>query len=194
MYAGAMRSLALAFLLLLSVPALAASPLVMPVAGGWIALDGPPCAARDDGDCAAANTRLGFELVPLDAFGRPADTCLNQPVMTPSEGVVVAVLDAYPNFAEAGQHRFDEYIVLGSLMHSSLKVAIGDAVAAGEIVARCGFSGASGRPALHVHMQVGRDILDADSTGLPMPFANLSVRTPGGCRPTLLIYRGQGIC
>ncbi len=114
------------------------------------------------------------------------------------------MLDADPNFAAVGLHRFGNhidirrsdaaYVVLGSLMQGSPKVEVGDAVAAGEIVARCGLSGASGRPALHVHMQVGRDILDGDSTGLPMPSANLSVRTPGGCRPTSLLYRGQGTC
>lgn len=199
-----MRWLALALLPLIAAPALAGTPLVLPVAGEWIALDGPPCAGRTSGDCASVNTRSGFELVPLDAFGRPAETCINQPVLSPSDGVVVAALDAFPNFAQAGQHRFGnhieiersagEYIVLGSLMHGSLKVAVGDRVTAGETLARCGFSGSSGRPALHVHMQAGRDILDADSTGLPMPFADLSVRTPGGCQPTSLLYRGQGTC
>jgi hypothetical protein len=199
-----MRWLAVAFLFLSPSPVFAASPLVMPVTGEWIALDGPPCADRRDGDCASASTRYGFELAPLDPFGRPAETCLNQPVRSPSDGVVVAVLDSFPNFAEAGQHRFGnhiviqrgehEFIVLGSLMHRSLKVGLGDRVAAGEIVARCGFSGASGRPALHVHIQAGRDILDPDSAGLAMPFADLSVRTPGGCQPTSLLYRGQGTC
>ncbi len=124
--------------------------------------------------------------------------------MSPSDGVVVAVLDAYPDFPATGQHRFGnhvvimrsatEFVVLGSLMHSSLKIAVGDGVSAGEVVARCGFSGASGQSALHVHMQAGRDILDADSAGLRMPFANLAVRTPGGCQPTSLLYRGQGTC
>jgi hypothetical protein len=41
-------------------------------------------------------------------------------------------------------------------------------------------------------MQGWRDILDVDSAGPPMPFANLAVRTPGGRHPTLLLYRGQG--
>ncbi len=176
----------------------------MPVAGEWLAVDGPPCASRADGNCASPNTRSALELVPVDAYGRPAATCLNQPVLSPAEGVVVAVLDAYPNVSQKGQHRFGNHVaiqrsdgavvVLGSLMHGSITVASGDHVAAGQPIARCGFSGASGRSALHVHMQAGRDILDADSPGLPMSFSNLAVRTPGGCQPTSMLYRGQGTC
>jgi hypothetical protein len=71
---------------------------------------------------------------------------------------------------------------------------VGDRVAAGERIAACGFSGVSGRSALHVHLQATRDILAADSAGLPMPFANLSVRTPGGCQSTTLLYPGQATC
>jgi hypothetical protein len=198
-----MFCLAVAFLLFAS-SAWAAPALVMPVTGEWLAVDGPPCADRDEGDCGSTNTRFALELVPLDAFGRPAATCLNRPVGSPTDGVVVAVLDAYPNVGQPGQHRFGNHIViqrgdavfvvLGSLMHGSIKVVAGDRVAAGQEIARCGFSGASGRSALHVHMQAARDILDGDSTGLPMSFGDLAVRTPGGCQPTSMLYRGQGTC
>jgi hypothetical protein len=198
-----MFRLALA-LSLFTTSAIAAPPLAMPVAGEWLAVDGPPCGDKRDGICATSNTRFGFELVPLDLYGRPASTCLNETVLSPSDGVVVVVLDEYPNFSARGQHRFGnhiviqrsehEFIVLGSLAHGSTTVAVGDSVRASQPLARCGFSGASGRSALHVHMQEGRDILDADSPGLPMPFANLAVRTPGGCQPTSLLYRGQGSC
>jgi len=187
-------SLALAVLFTVT-PALAQSPLVLPVTGAWLVVADPP---------STPNTSHGFELVPLDAFGRPDTTCLYQPVLSPTDGTVVEILDAYPNVSRPGQHRFGnhiviqrsehEFIVLGSLAHGSFTLAVGDPVTAGEAIAACGFSGESGRSALHVHMQASRDILDADSPGLPMPFSNLAVRTPGGCRPTLLLYGGQGIC
>jgi hypothetical protein len=81
-----------------------------------------------------------------------------------------------------------ETMVLGFLLDGSVTVAPGDRLDAGEAIARCG------GPALHVHMQAGRDILDAEAEGLPMRFSDLDVRTPGGCLATPLLFRGQGTC
>jgi hypothetical protein len=180
---------------LVSSPAFAGDALVFPVAGEWLALTGMTV---------TRNTQYGLELVPLDPYGRPAATCLNEPVLSPSDGVVVEVLDDYPNVRQPGQNRYgnhiviqrnsEQFIVLGSLARGSLKVARGDHVTAGQPLAACGFSGDSGRSALHVHMQSGPDILGTDSPGAPMLFSNLNVRTPGGCYATAQLYPGQGTC
>lgn len=172
-----------AVLALIAVPALAQSPLVLPVEGEWFALGGPPCE-----DC-APNVAHALRLVPVDPFGRLAPSCINRPVGSPTDGTVIAVGDSetYGHHI-AIERSHTEIMVLGFLLKGSVAPAPGDRVAAGTEIARCG------GPALHVHMQASRDILDGETEGLPMPFSDLDVRTPGGCRPTALLFRGQGTC
>lgn len=124
--------------------------------------------------------------------------------MSPTDGTVVDAFDGYRDFAAPGQALFGnhlviqrsdhEFLVLGSLGQHSATIGVGARVAAGQVVASCGFSGMRDHPGLDVQMRPTRDIVSADSPGLPMPFADLSVRTPGGCQPTSLLYRGQGTC
>lgn len=178
-----MLRFAAAILVLVAMPALAQSRLVLPVEGPWYALGGPPCE-----DC-APNVANALRLTPVDPFGRLAPSCINRPVVSPTDGTVTAVgTDATYGHHIAIQRSDTEAMVLGFLLEGSVTVAPGDAVSAGEAIARCG------GPTLHVHMQASRDILAAQAKGLPMRFSDLDVRTPGGCQATPLLYRGQGTC
>jgi hypothetical protein len=172
-----------AIVILLATPAIAQSPLVLPVTGEWFAAEGPPC------ESCAPNVAHKLQLVPLDPFGRPAPSCRNGVVLSPTEGTAIAVATNEPYGHHIAIRRSEtEAMVLGFLQEGSVAAGPGDRIAAGEDIARCG------GPALHVHMQRGQDILDARAEGLAMPFANLDVRTPGGCMPTTFLYRGQGTC
>ena len=172
-----------AIVILLATPAIAQSPLVLPVTGEWFAADGPPC------ESCAPNVAHKLLLVPLDPFGRPAPSCRNRPVLAPAGGTVIAVAGGkslgHHIAIAAGDNRT---MILGFLQEGSVSVASGDSITAGQEIARCG------GPALHVHMQASPDPLAAEAEGLPMPFRNLDVRTPGGCMPATFLYRGQGTC
>jgi len=58
--------------------------------------------------------------------------------------------------------------LLAHLRRGSLQVAPGDAVASGDVVGRCGNSGNSTQP--HVHVQVTDSVDWASAQGLPMLF------------------------
>ena len=59
-------------------------------------------------------------------------------------------------------------MLLAHLQRGSLRVAPGDAVATGDEVGRCGNSGNSTQP--HVHVQVTDSVDWASAQGLPMLF------------------------
>ncbi|MCF7863334.1 MAG: peptidoglycan DD-metalloendopeptidase family protein [Kiritimatiellales bacterium] len=92
------------------------------------------------------------------AFGRP--------VLAPAAGVVVGVVQGLEDnnpgspdsFSELGnmvviQHATNEFSVLGHLMQGSLAVKVGDQVAARQQIGRCGNSGDTTQPRIHMHMQ-----------------------------------------
>jgi hypothetical protein len=66
-----------------------------------------------------------------------------------------------------------EYVALAHLERGSLRVRPGDRVAAGEVVARCGNSGNSSEPHLHIQCMDHPNPLLAD--GVPFFFADVDV-------------------
>ncbi|HEX4143048.1 MAG TPA: M23 family metallopeptidase [Pirellulales bacterium] len=109
--------------------------------------------------------------------------CFGQPVLAPGAGKVVAAVDGIAdnipgqaNAAEpAGNHVIvdlgqGEFLLLAHLRKGSVKVKPGDRVAAGQKLGRCGNSGHSSEPHLHVHLQTTADL--ADGKGLPLQFQN----------------------
>ncbi len=92
--------------------------------------------------------------------------CFGKPIFSPVAGMVIDATDSIednrigiPNEA----HRWGNYIIIFShfgyyveishLKFSSLKVAPGDSVAAGQLIAECGNSGYSYQPHLHFQVQ-----------------------------------------
>lgn len=112
------------------------------------------------------------------------------PVLSPADGTIVAVESAWPDHPPgvhdrahpAGNHVAialapGAYLFLAHLRQHSPSVAVGDPVRRGQPLGRCGNSGNSDAPHLHVHAQ-DTPVL-GDGTGQPMTFAGLDLQLSG---------------
>ncbi|MBF0130866.1 MAG: urea transporter, partial [Alphaproteobacteria bacterium] len=94
--------------------------------------------------------------------------CFGLPVRSPVWGQVVACRDDMPDNAPGevdlarnwGNHVLiaiggDDYVLLAHLQQGSLSVVLGEGVAPGRQVGRCGNSGRSPQPHIHLHVQTG---------------------------------------
>ncbi|MDR3682408.1 MAG: urea transporter [Geothrix sp.] len=92
--------------------------------------------------------------------------CFGLPVRAPAGGTVAACQDGLPDNPPGhvdathnwGNHVLLQlpsglFVLLAHLRQGSLKVAVGDHVAAGDPLAACGSSGRSPQPHLHLHVQ-----------------------------------------
>lgn len=99
-----------------------------------------------------------------------------QPIVAPAAGTVLkvsnAIWDNEPgtvnedyaagNFVEI-DHGNGEYSLLAHLMHRSITVQTGDHVEVGQMIGRCGNSGNSSEPHLHMQVSDSPDLLHARS-------------------------------
>jgi hypothetical protein len=191
-----------------SAPEARAQGMVFPLSGPWGALQGPPCPAPGNHHCGTANQQFAYDFVPLDVYGNPnPNACIGQPILSPTDGIVVEALDAYPNALSPGQHIAgnhiviqrspSEYILIAHLSPGTLTVGTGATVAAGQVIGACGYNGNTSAPHVHIHMQAGPVIMNFATLGLPMHFGNGGVRFPGGpCIPLAgnLMLKGMMTC
>jgi hypothetical protein len=113
----------------------------------------------------------------------------NQPVLAPADGTVVVAVDGIrdnrPRFeathhkAPAGNHVLidlgnEEYALLAHLRKGSVRVKVGQAVKAGEVIGQCGNSGNSAEPHIHLHLQDRKEIF-ARAVALPAQFRKLEI-------------------
>ncbi|MDN2567745.1 M23 family metallopeptidase [Aquibium sp. A9E412] len=107
--------------------------------------------------------------------------CWGRPILAPAAGRVVAAVDRFPDNPPgamdpanpAGNHVVldlgaGEYAFLAHLRTGSVAVRQGERVAAGAMIGRCGNSGNSSEPHLHLHLQTTDDL--AAGEGLPAVF------------------------
>ncbi len=107
--------------------------------------------------------------------------CWDQPILAPADGRVVAAMGDLPDqaigttnrFAPAGNHVVldlgnDEYAFLAHLRRGTVQVHQGEQVRRGDIVGRCGNSGNTSEPHLHMHLQDTPELGRGD--GLPAQF------------------------
>ncbi|MGH2533589.1 MAG: M23 family metallopeptidase [Thermomicrobiales bacterium] len=108
-----------------------------------------------------------------------------QPVLAPADGAVITVRDGIadntpgqlsPEPHPAGNHVViqtagDAYVFIAHLQQGSIRVAEGDAVAAGDLIGLTGNSGNSSEPHIHIHAQNRADYYAADAIGLPLRFS-----------------------
>lgn len=94
--------------------------------------------------------------------------CFSLPVIAPVEGYVVAAEAALPdkkpgevdtdnnwgNYLLIRMHN-DKYLLLAHLKQHSIEVMVGSYVVIGQTLAKCGSSGRSPQPHLHMHVQSG---------------------------------------
>ena len=123
-----------------------------------------------------------------DATNPEAYYCYGREILAPADGFVVALYADAPdspinkrrpvcaaddlrgNFVLLN-HGSGVYSLLCHLKPGSIYVHVGQAVARGERIARCGNSGNTTEPHLHFQLQAGRDFCAAPS--LPIPFAHI---------------------
>jgi hypothetical protein len=172
----------------------------LPVEGEWTVVAGGP--DRDSSHSwGIPAQRYALDLVVTDEAGRthagdgrdPADYyCWDRPVVAPAAGVVVAAADGHRDaprtrgWLDVRQRDLrgnyvtidhgGEYTILAHLRKGSIAVRPGDRVAAGDLVGRCGHSGNSTEPHLHVHVQDRLSFL----TGMGLPVAYAAVRSATG--------------
>ena len=129
------------------------------------------------GSGVSASMRYALDVVEVGWLGTEAPWLLptrneayriwERPVHAPCDAVVANVVDEVEDNAAFGSHRpygvgnqvvlrtgADLYDVLGHLRRGRVRVKVGDAVRAGEVVAQVGNSGWTERP--HVHVQAMR--------------------------------------
>lgn len=138
----------------------------------------------------------GHGSASLDDYG-----CYGLPVLAPADGRIVITHDGEPDqaggaftpnytapagnyvglrLAETGTH-----LVLAHLMPGSLAVSVGDEVEEGDLVGRCGNSGNTSEPHVHIHhvrqepefigFGEGLPLFFRDHDGPPMPEGGLRV-------------------
>jgi hypothetical protein len=109
--------------------------------------------------------------------------CWDQPILAPAGGTIVAVTSDLPDNPigqtdtqhPVGNHVVidlgtGEFAFLAHMRQGSIVVAEGDKVAVGDELGRCGNSGNTSEPHLHMHLQTTPDL--ADGEGLPAQFVD----------------------
>ena len=135
----------------------------------------------------------------LDDYG-----CYGVPVVAPTAGTIVSALDGEPDempgtvviktIMQEGNHidlRIDEigtYLVIAHLKQGSFRVAVGDTVEEGQVIAQCGNSGQTSEPHIHIHHQredpnltppglaEGLPLYFRDQTGAMMPLGGNQIK------------------
>lgn len=156
--------------------------LISPVRGTWIVSSGPPCPGSHH--CATRNQSWAYDLNLVHPV-RGVIACTGQVVYSPTDGKIIAAFDGSPDGfmnprAPFGNHVVIrrspvEYVVLAHLQKGSIVVQPGMDISAGRTIGRCGNSGNSSGPHLHMHMQNLPDPHSADAFGLPMVFSNIYI-------------------
>ena len=200
-----------------------------PAASVRLPLDGPVVVAWG-GDRVATNyhaatpdQRWAYDLVVAPAFvgsGRLEDYgCYGQPVRAPAAGTVTAARDGRPDQPPgrlpdgpgdpSGNHvaiRMDEtgtHLLIAPLARGTVAVRTGERVAEGAVVGRCGNSGNTSEPHVHLHHQrqdpagetgdlaEGLPLTFRDHDGPAMPSGGLDERG-GRVVPTGDVVRHRG--
>ena len=173
-----------------------------PVAGTWTVVNGS-LEKEYSHSWLPLTQRYAYDFVITDDDGRsrPEGTapaveayyCYDEPVLAPADGVVVDVLDTDLEPSRGGgfshplkrdirgnyvtiQHAPDEFSCLAHLVPGSVAVEPGERVERGQRVGRCGHSGSSSEPHLHVQFQEHPTFETA--AGVPVRFEGVSVESP----------------
>ncbi len=120
----------------------------------------------------------------------------DQPVLAPADGEVATVIDGVPEnvpgkvnpFAAAGnsvviRHAPGEYSAILHLRPRRIAVKVGDRVAAGQTIGRCGNSGNSRAP--HIHLQLMSSDVPIDALGIQACFHRVWRSRKGDADATL---------
>jgi hypothetical protein len=182
-----------------------AGALHAPVRGTWRVVQGPPCPNPKNQHCGIPSQEYAYDFVLLNAVGQPV-SCIGQSVFSPSAGTIESTLDGFPDHAVPNQHpagnhvvikrSAQAYILLAHFSPGTIKIKQGDTVALGQELGKCGNSGQSSIPHVHMNMQDHANPLEFSATGKPMPFTSIHIVGPSGCTERLhhLVVQGETLC
>jgi hypothetical protein len=160
--------------------------LTSPFAGAALVMHGGPSPLTNHHALAKSQTHA---LDLLSAGERGPHDCWGTPLLAPASGVVTSVVQHLPDSASgkpelaspAGNHLLIEtkpggpYVLLAHLQQGSVRVAVGTPVQRGDELARCGNSGNSTQPHLHLQVQLQPSFdANADLETLPIRFVGIS--------------------
>lgn len=178
----------------------------LPVKGTWWVLWGGRTVAENR-HAALTNQRFAMDLlIEHGGTSHRGDGkllgdyyCWGQEVLAPADGVVVSAVDQFMDQLPSGDkehpagnavvlnHGGGEFSLLAHLQKGSVAVKPLQQVRQGQLVGRCGCTGNSSEPHLHVQAMNGPDLATAES--LPMPFIDILVDGKAVARAELI--RGQ---
>jgi hypothetical protein len=167
-----------------------------PFDGTWAVMQGGPSVLLNH-HYAVRSQRYALDVVRLVDGSRldgPSGElasyhCFGSTIRSPAAGLVVRVVASRPDqpigatdrSAPAGNHVVirlapDRYVLLAHLQSGSVSVAVGSAVVAGQPIGRCGNSGNSSEPHLHVQVQTDDAIDSPGMTTVPVRFGTGGTR------------------
>ena len=147
----------------------------LPFHGSWYVFWGGRTLA-DNYHVIARDQRFAYDFVQLkngvshrgDGKTNAQYYCFGQPILAPGAGTVAAVVDSLPDLNPGSRdpihpfgnhviidHGAGEFSVLAHLQRGSIRVALGQTLAAGDTLGACGNSGNTSEPHLHFHLQNG---------------------------------------
>lgn len=164
----------------------------LPFEGIWGVIQG-----EDSGETHVGYAAFAVDFVPAERITAKSGErrkrledfpCFGQPVLAPADGRVLWARDGavdhapyYEGKHEAGnfvivEHAPGEYTEFRHLKSGSVAVKVGDRVRRGQLVARCGNSGNSNTPHIHVGLLGSVDPIATR----PMKFSHYDVLGPDG--------------
>ena len=162
----------------------------LPFQGIWGVIQG-----FDSGDTHVGYAAFALDFVPAEKLtpttqqrrGHLTDfPCFGQPVLAPADGRVVKA----PSIHHGRPHAPSEYTEFRHLQSGSVAVAAGQRVRRGQLIGRCGNSGNSNTPHVHIGLLGSADPI----TTRPMTFSHYQVlATDGKWRVGAGVPRSQEI-
>ena len=152
--------------------------LAPPFPGRWRVAAGGPW-ARENHHLAASDQRYAYDFVRLDA------SSFGSPILAPADGDVAAARDGMEDHPPSRRVRAEgrrpcgnyvaietgrAFVLLCHLQRGSVRVTTGDRVRAGDEIARCGNSGNTSVPHLHLHAQDRAAEAPFVAQGVPVAF------------------------
>ncbi len=171
----------------------------LPFAEEWLVVNGG-IEKEDSHSWEVINQRYAYDFVVVDSENKSYKNngdklkdyyCYEKNVLSPGDGEVIKVKDGIRDYPHPGtmmidflakdfrgnfvmiKHNKQEYSFMAHFIPGSFKVEEGDLVKRGEVIGKCGNSGHSTEPHLHLHFQdhpnfyLGR--------GIPIKFNNLKI-------------------
>ena len=157
----------------------------------WMAFNGPPCPQSNHHHCLTANQQYAYDIVPVDNNGMPApDLCSGSRVYSPFSGRIVQRFDSatmrnnpaptYGNHVVIGLGQ-NRYAVLAHFQPDSVTQEVN--ISEGDYLGKCGNTGNSTHPHVHLHVQTGSNIMNLKAQGIEIMFDDVSLyQRSGECR------------